>query len=82
MEKSQPFSSQPPEPSSFPFCNLKKLLPSPSGPHLLQSAFLSQSHTVNQGNSKIFSEKGVVGSLNYVGIPVGVEEENQRAFSN
>ncbi|RVW83935.1 hypothetical protein CK203_042060 [Vitis vinifera] len=45
MEKSQPFSSQPPEPSSFPFCNLKKLLPSPSGPHLLQSAFLSQSHT-------------------------------------
>ena len=70
MEKSQPFSSQPPEPSSFPFCNLKKLLPSPSGPHLLQSAFLSQSHTVNQGNSKIFSEKGVVG------IPVRVEEEN------
>ena len=82
MEESQPFSSQPLEPSSFPFCNLEKLSLSPSGPHLPKSAFLSQSPTVNQGNSKIFSEKGVVGSLNYVGIPVGVEEENQRAFSN
>ena len=82
MEESQPFSSQPPEPSCFPFYNLEKLLPSPSCPHLPNSAFLSQSSMVNQGNSKIFSEKGVVNSLNYVGIPVRAEDENQRAFSN
>ncbi|WKA03031.1 hypothetical protein VitviT2T_021169 [Vitis vinifera] len=82
MEESQPFSSQPPELYSFPFCNLEKHLPSPSGPHLPNSAFLSQSPTVNQGKFKIFPEKGGVGSLNFVGIPVHVEEENQRAFSN
>ena len=55
---------------------------SPFGPHLPNSAFLSQSPTVNQGKFKIFPEKGGVGSLNFVGIPVHVEEENQRAFSN
>ena len=82
MEECQPFSSQPPEPSSFPSCNLEKLLPSPSGPHLPNLAFLSQSPTVNQGKFKIFPEKGGVGSLNFVGIPVRVEEENQSAFSN
>ena len=63
------------------------LLPSPFGPHLPNSVSLSQSPTVNQGNSNLFfyfffSEKGVVGSLNYVGIPVRVEEENQSASSN
>ena len=47
MEECQPFSSQAPEPSSFPSCNLEKLLPCPSGPHLPNSAFLSQSPTVN-----------------------------------
>ena len=78
-EESQPFSSQPPEPYSFPFYNLEKHLPSPSGPHLPNSAFLSQSPTVNKGKFKIFPEKGGVGSLNFVGIPVRVEEENQRA---
>ena len=76
MEESQPFSSQPPGPSYFPFYNLEKLLSSPSGPHLPNSAFLSHSPMVNQGNSKIFSEKGIVGSLNYVGIPVCAEDEN------
>ena len=60
------------------------LLPSPFGPYLPNSVSLSQSSTVNQGNSNLFffSEKGVVGSLNYVGIPVRVEEENQSASSN
>ena len=76
MEVCQPFSSQPPESFSFPSCSLEMPLPSPSGPHLPNSVSLSQSPTVNQGTSKIFSEKGVVGSLKYVGIPVRVEEQN------
>ena len=82
MEESQSFSSQPPEPYSSPFCNLEKHLPSPSRPHLPNSDFLSQSPSVNQGKFKIFPEIGDVGPLNFVGIPVRVEEENQRAVSN
>ena len=82
MEVGQPFSSQPPESSSFPSCSLEMLFLSPSGSHLPNSVSLSQSPTVNQGNFKNFSKKCVVGSLNYVGIPVRVEEENQSASSN
>ncbi|RVX18883.1 Retrovirus-related Pol polyprotein from transposon RE2 [Vitis vinifera] len=55
MEESQPFSSQPPELYSFPFCNLEKHLPSPSGPHLPNSAFLSQSPT--EENQRAFSNQ-------------------------
>eukprot|EP00261_Vitis_vinifera_P036634 XP_019077877.1 PREDICTED: uncharacterized protein LOC109123227 [Vitis vinifera] len=82
LEESQSFSSQPPEPYSYPFCNLEMNLPSPSGPYLPNSEFLSQSPSVNQGKFKIFPEIGDVGPLNFVGIPVHVEEENQRAVSN
>ena len=82
LEESQPFSSQPPEPYSSPFCNLEKNLLSPSSPHLPNSEFLSQFPSVNQGKFKIFPEIGDVGPLNFVGIPVHVEEENQRVVSN
>ncbi|RVW78988.1 hypothetical protein CK203_040189 [Vitis vinifera] len=57
-------------------------LPCPSGPHLPYSEILSQSPSVNQGKFKIFPEIGDVGPLNFVGIPVHVEEENQRAVFN
>ena len=79
LEESQSFSSQPPEPYSSPFCNLEKNLLSPSSPHLPNSEFLSQSPSINQCKFKIFPEIGDVGPLNFVGIPVHVEEENQRA---
>ncbi|RVW69351.1 Transposon TX1 uncharacterized 149 kDa protein [Vitis vinifera] len=82
LEVSQSFSSQPPEPYPYPSCNLEKNLPCPSGPHLPYSEILSQSPSVNQGKFKIFPEIGDVGPLNFVGIPVQVEEENQRAVSN
>ena len=82
LEVSQPFSSQPPEPYPYPSCNLEKNIPCPSGPHLPNSEFLSQSPSVNQGKFKIFPEIGDVGPLNFVGIPVHVEEENQRAVFN
>ena len=82
LEVSQPFSSQPPEPYPYPSCNLEKNLPCPSGPHLPYSKILSQSPSVNQGKFKIFPEIGDVGPLNFVGIPVHVEEENQRAVFN
>ena len=45
MEVCQPFSSQPPESSSFPSCSLEMPLPSPSGPHLPNLVSLSQSPT-------------------------------------
>ena len=54
MEVHQPFSSQPPESSYFPSCSLEMLLPSPFGPYLPNSVSLSQSSTVNQGNSNLF----------------------------
>ena len=57
-------------------------LPSPSGPHLPNSVSLSQSPTENQVTYKIFSKKGIVGSLKYVDIPIHDEEENQCALSN
>lgn len=79
LEESLPFSSQPPEPYSSSLCNLEKTLPGPSGPHLPNSEFFSQSPSVNQGKIKIFPEIGDVGPLNFDGIPVHVEEENQRA---
>ena len=82
LEESQSFSFQPPEPYSSPFCNLEKHMPSPSDPHLPNSKFLSQSPSVNQGKFKIFPEISDVGPLNFVSIPVHVEEENQRAVSN
>ncbi|RVW21770.1 LINE-1 retrotransposable element ORF2 protein [Vitis vinifera] len=65
-----------------PSCNLAMNLPCPSGPHLPYSEILSQSPSVNQGKFKIFPEIGDVGPLNFVGIPVHVEEENQRAVFN
>ncbi|RVW87745.1 hypothetical protein CK203_043981 [Vitis vinifera] len=71
-----------PEPYSSPSCNLAMNLPCPSGPHLPYSEILSQSPSVNQGKFKIFPEIGDVGPLNFVGIPVHVEEENQRAVFN
>ena len=61
---------------------LRQNLSCPSGPHLPYSEILSQSPSVNQGKFKIFPEIGDVGPLNFVGIPVHVEEENQRAVSN
>ena len=84
MEVCLPFPSQPPESSSFPSCSLKLPFPSPSGPHLPSSVSLSQSPMENQVTSKIFSEKGIVGTFyqKYVGILVCDEEENQCALSN
>lgn len=82
LEVSQPFSSLPPEPYPSPSCNMVMNLPCPSGPHLPYSEILSQSPSVNQGKIKIFPKIGDVGPLNFVGIPVHVEEENQRAVFN
>ena len=80
LEVSQSFSSQPPESHPSPSYNLALNLPCPFSPHLPNSEILTQSPSVNQGKFKIFSEIGDVGP--FVGIPVHVEEENQRAVFN
>ncbi|KAJ9701068.1 hypothetical protein PVL29_006426 [Vitis rotundifolia] len=82
LEVCQPFSSQPPESPSFPFCSPDSPLTNPSGPLLPNSVPLPQSPTENQGTSKNFYEKGGVDCLKHGDIPDRVEEENQCALSN
>ncbi|KAJ9683164.1 hypothetical protein PVL29_018949 [Vitis rotundifolia] len=76
LEVCQPFSSQPPESPSFPFCSSDSPLTNPSGPFLPNSVPLPQSPTENQGTSKFFYEKGGVDCLKHGDIPNRVEEEN------
>ncbi|KAJ9688895.1 hypothetical protein PVL29_014512 [Vitis rotundifolia] len=88
------FLSQPPGSSSTPHCgqflpteNRVPLFlpsPSPSGPYLLNSVYLSQSPMENRVFSEILVDKDVVGNLfqNIVGISVHDEVGNQIALPN